>query len=115
MPTSSVLPGPHSGYELLCPIGQGWRGWVWRAYSAERPNLKFAVKFFTGERLGTFTPAGEEEFEALVARLRGLKGIHGGELARPVGVLDLRPFAAQGWPALAVLSELIEPSLQGVL
>jgi serine/threonine-protein kinase len=76
----------------------------------EHPNVSFAIKFYIRgkalEKPGTI--------EALRHNAEQLQRVEGKFLTRPHRVLDLRFFRG-GWPPLAVVTYLIEPSLQRVL
>jgi serine/threonine protein kinase/serine phosphatase RsbU (regulator of sigma subunit)/pSer/pThr/pTyr-binding forkhead associated (FHA) protein len=77
----------------------------------EDVNYSFAIKFCS---LGP-GPRQAAMVEALLNEAQQLRRVEGPFLARLHQVLDLRPFEAAGWPPVALVSRLIEPSLQMVL
>jgi hypothetical protein len=76
----------------------------------EHPNQACAIKFYTADALGQAPVAA-----AFLEQAEEARQLEGPFLARVHRVLDLRPFRADGWPAVATVSQLIEPSLERVL
>jgi serine/threonine protein kinase len=77
----------------------------------EHVNLSFAIKFFTHER----ALEQADSVQRFLDQAEALRRVEGPFLARIHRVLDLRPFREDGWPAAAIVSQLVEPSLQRAL
>jgi len=110
-PLPARLPGPYARFELLSFVGLGGMGQVWMAESPDYPDIPLAVKFFT-HPLYRQHPALMEQClqEAKVGIC-----IDNPFVARTYQLLDLRAHQAAGWPPLALVMPLYEPSLQRVL
>jgi serine/threonine protein kinase/Flp pilus assembly protein TadD len=107
----AALPGPYARFELLSFVGLGGMGQVWMAESPDYPDLPLAVKFFTH-------PVYRQHPALLEQCLQEAKvgiSIDSPFVARTYQLLDLRAHQAEGWPAVAMVMPLYEPSLQRVL
>jgi len=106
----AALPGPYARFELLSFIGLGGMGQVWMAESPDYPDIALAVKFFTH-------PVYRRHPALLEQCLQEAKvgiSIDSPFVARTYQLLDLRAYQADGWPPVALVMPLYEPSLQRV-
>jgi hypothetical protein len=110
-PPADVLPDPHAHYMLLEGISEGGQGFVFLAESARQPGKSLAVKFFRADYFGA-SPAHIEAFihEALFGR-----DVRSHHLGHTLELLDLRPWAQEGWPPVALVMEYYGCSLAQVL
>jgi serine/threonine protein kinase len=105
------LPDPYSRFELLSFLGLGGMGQVWMAESPDYPDIPLAIKFFTH-------PVYRQHpvlLEQCLQEARVGIDIDSPCIARTYQLLDLRGQQAGGWPPLALVMRLYEPSLQRVL
>jgi hypothetical protein len=105
------LPDPHGSYVLLQRVGQGGQGVVYLADDARQQDRALAVKFFRAPAWSA-SPALVQAFidEALFGR--ELRSHH---LGHTLELLDLRPWAEDGWPPVALVMEYYGCSLAQVL
>jgi serine/threonine protein kinase len=105
------LPDPYGRFELLSFLGLGGMGQVWMAESPDYPDIPLALKFFTH-------PVYRQHpvlLEQCLQEARVGIDIDSPCIARTYQLLDLRAQQAGGWPPLALVMRLYEPSLQRVL
>src|SRR5947209_6157289 len=110
-PPAERLPGPHAHYRLFECLGHGGQGIVYLAESDRQSDKLLALKFFRVPAWEA-SPALVEAFigEALFGR--ELRSHH---LGHTLELLDLRPWAADGWPPAAMVMEYYGCSLAQVL
>lgn len=105
------LPGTYGRFELLSFIGLGGMGQVWMAECPDYPDSPLAIKFFTH-------PIYRQHPALLEQCLQEAKvgiNVNSPSIARTYQLLDLRAHQAEGWPPVALVMPLYEPSLQRVL
>ncbi len=105
------LPDPYPRFQLLSFIGLGGMGQVWMAEAPDYPDLPLAIKFFTHPVYRQHPALLEQCLQEATVGI----GIDSPVVARTYQLLDLRAHQAQGWPPIALVMRLYEPSLQRVL
>jgi len=107
----ACLPGTYGRFELLSFIGLGGMGQVWMAECPDYPDSALAIKFFTH-------PIYRQHPALLEQCLQEAKvgiNVNSPCIARTYQLLDLRAHQGEGWPPVALVMPLYEPSLQRVL
>jgi serine/threonine protein kinase len=105
------LPEPYGHVQLLSFLGLGGMGQVWLAESPDYQDIPLAIKFFTH-------PAYRQHpalLEQCLQEARVGITIDCPYIARTYQLLDLRAHQGRGWPPVALVMQLYEPSLQRVL
>ncbi len=105
------LPDPYPRFQLLSFVGMGGMGQVWMAEAPDYPDLPLAIKFFTHPVYRQHPALLEQCLQEATVGI----GIDSPFVARTYQLLDLRGHQAAGWPPVALVMRLYEPSLERVL
>jgi hypothetical protein len=95
------LPGPYAHYEVFQSLGKGGQGVVYLGESAHRPGKGLAIKFF----LGTAWDSSPLLVDAFFAEALFGRELRSHSLGHTLELLDLRPWAGDGWPPVALVME----------
>jgi serine/threonine protein kinase len=105
------LPGPHAHYEVFQLLDKGGQGAVYLGESERQPGKGKAIKFLLQAAWGA-APVLVDAFIAEALLGQELRS-HG--LGHTLELLDLRPWAADGWPPVALVMQYYACSLKQLL